>query len=190
MKPRFSSISGPVLGLLIAAAVIPASTACDGFELQWMAFEDTVSLYSLARPEFIDRESAFDVYNRRPVVVDIPKPGNPADFDLAVSEQDGEFVFLPAGMFATFGITPGIAIDSSGASFEELEEAPNEGYTTDAPVPIRAGGLYTVRTRSVQGGCSRYGKLEVLEVDPQGIVEFRQVRNSLCNDRGLIPTSG
>ena len=186
MKRRFPTAAG-LVWLLFPAAMVPLIGACDQFELNWVPVEDTVSLYSLARPEYIDMPSAFDFYSRRVIVVEQPFPGEPMIFDVAFSELDGEFVFLPAGIFATFAISPGIAVDSSGTPFDELVEAPAGGYVTDAPVPVRTDVVYTVRTRRAGAGCSRYGKFEVLELDSEGLVEFRQVRNNLCNDRELIP---
>lgn len=186
MKRRFPSIAGPILGLLILVTVVPLSTACEGFEFEWVAVEDTVTLYSLARPEYADLPAAFDFISRNRVVVDRPMSGDPFVFDMAFSEQDGEMVLLPAGLFETFSINPGIAIDSSGTTFEELAEAPREGYVTDAAVPVRTDVIYTIRTRQDGSGCRRYGKFEVVETDPQGILIFRQIRNQLCNDRGLI----
>jgi hypothetical protein len=185
MKRRILTVSGPFLGLFILAATLPF-TACDELDLSWTAVEDTVSLYSLARPELIGRESAYDAYSRLPVVVERPKSTTPFDFDFAVSELDGEFVLLPAGTFDGFDIEPGLAMDSSGVSFEEFDRAPGSGYVTDQAVPVRTDVLYAVKTRRI-GACTRYGKMQILDVDPAGIVEFRMVRNSLCNDRELIP---
>lgn len=187
MKRPFSTLAGPVFGLLFLAVSVPLTTGCETFDLEWLPIEDTVSLYSLARPEYIDRPSAYDFYSRRVVVVEQPFPGDPAVYDVVFSEIDGAFVLLPAGIFATFSIRPGIAVDSSGTPFEELAEAPSDGYVTDAAVPVRTDVVYMVRTRTDRSGCSRYGKFEVLDIDPQGLLEFRQVRNNLCNDRELIP---
>ncbi|MFW5947513.1 MAG: hypothetical protein ACOCUW_03385 [Gemmatimonadota bacterium] len=187
MKPRFSTLAGPAFGLLILAATVPWTGGCDGFDLNWTAIEDTISLYSLARPEYIDQPSAFDFYNRITVVVEQPTPGAASSFDLAFSEVDGAFVMLPAGLFATFDINPGVMPITTGETFEELAVAPRDGYITDEPVTLDEGGIYVVRTRRSRGGCNRYAKFEVLDLDPQGLVEFRQVRNSLCNDRELIP---
>lgn len=188
MKRRFSTIAGPVLGLLVLAVTLPLGMACEGFEFQWTAIEDTVTLYSLARTEYTDQPAAFDFYNRMPVVVEQPIGSDPMIFDMALSEEDGAMVLLPAGVFATFTIEPGIAMDSSGTSFHDLAVAPRDGYVTDAPVPVRTDVVYTVRTRRDGGGCSRYGKFEILEADPQGVITFRQIRNNLCNDRELIPS--
>lgn len=186
MKRRFSTLLGPTLGLLVLAALVPLSTGCEGIEFDWMPVEDTVQIFSLAEAEFTDYPAAFDFYNRTRVVVERPLNSNPFVFDMALSELDGELVLLPAGVFATFDISPGLAIDSTSA-FDALAQAPRDGYVTDAAVPVRTDVVYTVRTRRDGRGCTRYGKFEVLEVATEGYIIFRQVRNSLCNDRELIP---
>ncbi|NIP81746.1 MAG: hypothetical protein GWM90_22025 [Gemmatimonadetes bacterium] len=105
---------------------------------------------------------------------------------MAFSEIDGGFVFLPAGLFDTFDIRPGIVRAESGVTFDGFEQAPREGYVIDAPVPLEVGGVYAVRSRSDARRCVRYGKFEVLDLDPEGLLEFRFLRNNLCNDRRLI----
>ena len=186
MRPRFFGTAGPVLGVLVLALVVPLSWGCEGFEFKWVPVEDSVTLYSLARPEFAAQPGAFDFYNRVPVVVEETYQREPS-FDVAVSEQDGEMVLLPAGVFATLDSSPGIAIDSSGTSFGDLAVAPRGGYVTDTPVPVRLDVVYAIKTRTDRSGCSRYAKMEIVEADPQGVLTFRQIRNNLCNDRELIP---
>lgn len=188
MKRRFSTISAPIFGVLLLLTAVPLTQGCETFELRWTPITDTVTLYSLARPEFVDLPGAFDFYSRRPIVVEQPTVGDPATFDLGLSEDGGDFVFLPAGLFATFEINPGVvAIDSPGVTFDNLAVAPPDGYVTDEPVVLELGVVYAVRTRRDRGGCARYGKFEILDMDPAGVVEFRQIRNNLCNDRELIP---
>lgn len=183
MKRVFAIFSGPLLGLLLLAVTLP-SLGCEAFEPEMFPVGDTVVLHSLARTEYIGEWSGYDFATPQPVVVERPREQQFEIFDAAFSEQDGEFVMLPAGMFESFQITPGIAVDSSGVTFEGLEEAPREGYVTDAPVRLREGPVYLVRTRRLNG-CTRYAKFEVLDLDPDGILEFRFLRNNLCNDRTL-----
>lgn len=184
MTPYSKSVSGSLLGLLALASILPTAS-CESFEPTRFPVGDTVVLYSLARAEHIGQVSAYDFIAPVAVVVERPKaPESFTDFDVAFSELDGEFVMLPAGMFESFGIEPGIAVDTSGASFEEITRAPSSGYETDTAVPLREGPIYLVRTRS-RNACSRYGKFEVLDLDDDGILEFRFLRNNLCNDRVL-----
>jgi hypothetical protein len=186
MKRFSNKATRPLAGLLVLAATTPF-LACDTFEPTWFGIQDFVVLYSLSRPEFVGRESAYDFVGQRPVVVERPKAQDPYDFDMAITEVGGQFHVLPAGVFEGFPIRPGIAVDSSGITFEDMTRAPRDGYVTDAPVPLRAGWVYAVRTRRDFRGCNMYGKFEVIDLDPAGIVEIRTMRNPLCNDRNLVP---
>jgi hypothetical protein len=186
MKRYLTTAIRPFAGLLLLAGLIPF-LACDTFEPNWIGLPDFAVLYSLSRAEFIGRESAYDFAGQRRVVVERPKTQDPFDFDMAVTEIDGVFHALPAGLFEGFTIEPGIAVDSSGIRFEDMTTAPRDGYVTDAPVLLREGWVYAVKTRRDFRGCNMYGKFEVVDLDPVGIVEIRAMRNPLCNDRNLVP---
>jgi hypothetical protein len=187
MKRFFVRPKGPILGLLLIAATAP-QVACDAFEPTWYALPDQVLLHSLARPEYINLPAGYDFVGQRSVVVERPKTGEPYDFDVAVTELDGIMHVMPAGLFETFPIEPGIAVDSSGVSFDDLDRAPREGYETDRTIPLRQGWVYAVRTRRDFRGCNMYGKFEVVSMDAAGVAEIRALRNPLCNDRNLVPT--
>ena len=79
-------------------------------------------------------------------------------------------------------------------SFEELNQAPSDGYITDEPVPIQVGDVLAGRSRrdpifSVR--CLRYGKFEVLEIDvTAGTVQLLHLVNPNCEQTGLIPGEG
>ncbi len=175
-----------LVGLLLLAATAP-QLACDAFEPTWFAVQDLVLLHSLARPEFIGMPAAYDFVGQQAVIVERPKTREPFDFDVAVTEIQGEFHAMPAGMFEWFDIRPGIAVDSSGINFEDMIQAPRDGYVTEETVPLRKGWVYAVRSRRDFRGCNMFGKFEVLDLDPAGIVEIRAIRNPLCNDRNLVP---
>jgi hypothetical protein len=186
MKRPLNTKTGPLAGLLLVAGLIPFA-ACDAFEPTWFGLQEFTVLYSLSRDEFIGRESAYDFVGQRPVIVERPKGQDPFDFDIAVAEIGGVFHALPAGLFDGFTIEPGVAVDSSGILFEDMTRAPRDGYVTDAPIVLREGWIYAVRTRRDFRGCNMYGKFEVVELDPAGTVEIRSLRNPLCNDRNLVP---
>lgn len=185
MTHRFQTVSGPILGLLIVAAAVPF-TGCDAFEPTRFPVGDTVALFSLARDEHIGQRSAFDFITTQAVIVERPKDPREelSNFDVAFSELNGDFVLLPGGLFESFSIEPGIVEVEGGTSFEGVEEAPSEGFVTDAPVVLREGAVLVIRTRR-QGTCIRYAKAEILDLDPSGVLEFRYLRNNLCNDRTL-----
>lgn len=175
--------------LLAPLALFPMlATACeDPFDFDWIPQIDTVTVYSLARPDYIDRPGAYDFGpGGGPRVVEAPA-SSPIRWDLAFSEEGGEFVALPAALFRGFDIEPGVQEITDGSTFDDLHTAPRDGYITGEPVPLREGGLYVVRSRRDSRRCNYYGKFEVLELDPAGTVMFQSVENYLCNDRELIP---
>jgi hypothetical protein len=186
MTRLFKNVSAPLFGLLILVIVLP-TTACDPVEPMRVPFGDTATLYSLARAEYMGEASAFDFRTPRAVLVERPRQAGETinAFDIAFSESDDGFVWLPAGVFETFADDAGILRDTTGAMFEEYGRAPSSGYITDTAVPVEEGPVYIVRTRRTSTGCAQYAKLEVLDLDPAGVVEFRFLRNNLCNDRNL-----
>ncbi len=188
MKPGIASRIARPLGLLALTSTLVLGGCDDGFDpLIWGNFPDTVELFSLARPEHVDRPSAYNMTGRIEVVVDRPKL-NPSDFDFAVSENDaGEFLLLPAGVFADFDVRPGI-IDTT-ATFDGLTRAPRDGYTVDEPVVADSNTVYVVRSSQARNGCFFYGKIEVLELDPAGSVTIRALTNPNCSDRSLVPNA-
>lgn len=185
MTHRFLTVSGPLLGLLILVSALPFA-GCDAFEPPRFPVGDTVALFSLARADYIGEQSGFDFITPRAVVVERPRgpQEEQSDFDVAFSELDGQFVLLPGGLFESYTIEPGLVEAESGVSFENVEEAPSEGFVTDEPVVLREGSVLIIRTRQ-QGTCARYAKVEILDLDPTGVLEFRYLRNNLCNDRTL-----
>lgn len=187
MKHQRTVLVG-ALGLACAAAILPLG-GCSGYQDTWLVPEDTVSLYSLARPELLDRPAAYDFISYSTVVVEATDRSDPRGFDMAVSELDGQYVALPAGMFQSFDISPGIAVDSSGATWDDLVMAPKGGYVTDAAVPLRTDVLYAIKTRRDRAGCNHYGKFQVLSVASTGEVELRVAANTFCNRRDLVPSN-
>lgn len=184
MTSNFKTISGPLFGLLMLVVILP-STGCEEFDPNpRLPVGDTALLYSLARAEHIGLWSGYDFTGPRSVVIEAPRDQEFPSFDVAFSELDGDFVMLPAGLFESYEVEPGLIVDSSGVTFEEYSRAPETGFVTDRAVELREGPVYVVRTRS-QGACRQYAKFEVLDLDPAGILEFRFLANNVCNDRDL-----
>ncbi|MEJ2502960.1 MAG: hypothetical protein P8177_06530 [Gemmatimonadota bacterium] len=185
MRRPSKILTAPIVGVAVLVSALPF-VGCDEYEIALLPVVDSVRLYSLARPEYTGFYSAFDFFSPTRVVVEQAKLGAVTDFDMAFSEMDGQFVMLPAGIFQTFDITPGMIRIDGGVAFDEYDEAPSDGYVTDEPVPLEVDALYVVRSRAVQlssGPCTRYGKFQVKTLDPEGTVEFRFLRNNRCNDR-------
>ena len=165
-------------------------SACgaDPYEVPWTANVDTVHLFALSRPE-PNLASAFDFYNRSGRALEAATTGT--RWDLVVDEGDGAFRWLPPG---ALGVSSDARLATlEGETFDEAVLAPTDTahYVGDAPIPIRLGEVYVVRTRRFQGSfssCNYFGKIEVLETDPLlGIVRFRFDVNPVCNNRDLVP---
>ncbi|MBW3553128.1 MAG: hypothetical protein KY466_06450 [Gemmatimonadetes bacterium] len=195
MTRRIARPIALVFGLLAAGASV-ALTACDdGIQpLIWPNVPDTVELYSLARTEYIDRPGAYTMLyqgpgTRQPI---IPERllGDPFAFDFAVSENEaGDFLLLPTGVFAESNAQAGILVDST-ATFEGLERAPRDRYITDEPVVATTDVIYVIRSRQhPRSRCFYYGKMEILELDPAGIMTLRILANINCSDRSLVPNA-
>jgi hypothetical protein len=157
------------------------------------ALVDTVSMFSLSRPELIGRASAFDFATAaplaRPVIVEDVQAGGSWDF--ALVDQAPGFALVPSSAFAGFDARVGIA-PMTGTGFDALAEAPRDSaaYRRTA-VPVELGRVYVVRSHRVQYGFGQayfFGKMEVLEINMQaGSIRFRYTINPIGNDRRLIP---
>lgn len=195
MTRRIARPISLALGLLAAGASL-ALTACDdGIQpLIWDNVPDTVELFSLAQTEYLGRPGAYSLAyqgpgTRGPVVLETLASPFAFEFDFAVSEDEsGAFLLLPTGVFAQSSSRPGIQVDST-ATFDGLARAPRDNYITDEPLEVRTDVVYVIRSRQVRGGCFYYGKMEVLELDPAGIVTLRVLANINCSDRSLVPNA-
>lgn len=180
------------LAAVVAVLGVVASTAAcgdDPFAVRWVATPDTVTLFSLARPQ-LNLPSAFDFRNRTAVVVE--SPGSTGSWDMAVDTRDGRIVMLPArvlGVDSRAAIVP-----LPGMTYEELVEAPADTalYIQDRPVPVELGSVYVIRTRRAVGSfgtrCFYYAKMQPLSTDVgSGTFTFFYDAARVCNDRRLIP---
>jgi hypothetical protein len=181
--------------LLVAAALsLPmfGLVACgeDPFETQWASNIDTVTLFSLQRPE-IGLASGFDFPGRTPVVIE--NANAVGTWDVALNDDGATFSLVPStalGVPARVGIAtlPGIA-------FEDVTGAPSDTsvYVSDAPVPMEIGTTYAIRSRELSGffgqRCVYYSKLQPISVDlVERTLEFFYEGSPACNDRNLVPT--
>lgn len=183
MRPR---------ALFVVLLLLLGTTACDDdpFRVRWEASADTVTLYSLARPE-LNLPSAFNFVARAPVRIESPTVGDA--WDVAVDTRNGAIVLLPPRVLGVASSRAGIARTTS-ATFEGLTRAPADStaYTMDEAVPVEVGTIYAIQTRQVPGLygtlCVYYGKFEPLALDPAlGAFTFQYDVSPVCNDRRLIP---
>jgi hypothetical protein len=195
MRSSFRTLVTPlrarVVTTLAAVGLVASLGACgnDPFAIKWSAKPDTVTLYSLSRPD-LNLQSAYDFRNRVSVVVE--SPSSTGRWDMAVDTRNGRIVMVPAaalGVDSRAGIVP-----MPDVTFDELTEAPADTsvYITDRPVPMDVGSVYVVRTRKSVGSfgsrCFYYAKMEPLSTDPEaGTLTFYFDGAHVCNDRSLIP---
>jgi hypothetical protein len=158
--------------------------------LTWDATPSTTVLYSLSRPELIGQPSAYDFVGLRRIVVE--SPGATGQWDIALAEENGQFVFLTAGMFP--GINDLVMIaETTHRTLAAAKQAPADTAAySRGPVSIREDAVYIIRTRTATcvtfGSGPYYGKFQVLSVDAAlGAIELAVVRNPYCSDRALTP---
>jgi hypothetical protein len=175
--------------LAVLAAVL-VLTGCDNpFDrTQPLPLEPTSASLADFREGGIGEATAFQLNNGRTVL-----PSQTSDWDFVFWVDDGgRPQFRPRDMITDGSSDAGLA--PVEASFEGLEEAPEEGYRTKEPVPADSGAVYAVRSRQAPGlglQCRRYAKIEVTSVNAEaGTVSFRHLVNPNCEQRNLVPGSG
>jgi hypothetical protein len=179
------------LFLLCAAAASMA--ACDddlGLD-DWTSSTDTITVFSLSRPDLLGQPSAYDFVTKVVVRVETPSTTGDLRWDVALLDEAGQLALVPAsgfqGQVSRAGLVP-----ITNTTFEALDEAPDDTAAYQAvPRIVQPGQIYVVRTR--RAGCGfgtgvRFGKIQIISVDPAaGSIRFASVVNPLCNDRALIP---
>lgn len=158
----------------------------------WLAIPDTTTLYSLSRPEYVGKPSAYDFTSSGGGGVVVEAPGYTNQWDIAIVDGANGLELAPAGTFEGISATPALTrITTPGDTFDNLADAPSDEklYTDSTRLPAVEGGLYVVRTRQVSS-CVYYAKFELLSVDQQaGTVELVAAGDPYCNDRHLISPS-
>lgn len=187
----FLRLRGRFAAVLLALGVVVSTASCgdDPFAVRWVATPDTVTLFSLARPE-LNLQSGFDFRNRTAVVVEAPT--STGSWDVAVDTRQGRIVMLPA---AVLGVDSRAAIvPMPDVTYDELIEAPADTsvYIQDEAVSVELGSIYVIRTRRSVGSfgsrCFYYAKMKPLAADPAaGTFTFFYDAARVCNDRRLIP---
>ncbi|WP_419161837.1 hypothetical protein [Candidatus Palauibacter sp.] len=184
MLPR-----NPILHARLLAALVftLATLACDDpfaaflGDVPLAPTEVTLYDYVTAR---LEDPPAFDVVLAIPARVD-----QTLNWDFLFQIRGGVPELVPFSA-ATDSVTDsGLRITSE--RFEALLEAPEDGYTLNAPVTVRAGDVLIARSRVDPTqflACSRYAKLHILAIDPdEGTITFRHLANPNCGDTVLEP---
>ncbi len=109
------------------------------------------------------------------------------DYVFALEDQ-GVAELFPRGAVLESPSTAGLQIVAE--SFEDLTEAPEFGYVTDAPVAVQVGDVLAAVSRPGCGSFNRrrFGKLEILAIDRErSEVTFKFLANPNCEIRSLVP---
>jgi hypothetical protein len=103
---------------------------------------------------------------------------------------DGRRVFLPRAALGLSGNTAEPGLLPSDDDFDDIDEAPLNGYLTLDTIEVAVGQRYIVRSRVVctSIGVPLYGKIELLEFDDADRrLTFRALANTNCGFRSLSP---
>ena len=109
------------------------------------------------------------------------------DFAFAL-EADSTARLFPRASVLELPSTAGLQIVPE--TFEQLTEAPADGYITEEPVSVRVGDVLAAVSRRQCSSLNlvRFGKLEILDIDViEGKLTFKQLANPNCENRSLVP---
>lgn len=109
-------------------------------------------------------------------------------WDFALRSTSAGLVFRPFTPVASQFRGAGIAV--SDRAFADLDRAPRGTASySSAPVAVRVGGVYLLRSRQFASGnavCVKYAKIQVLEINQAtSTVRFEVVINEGCDDERL-----
>jgi hypothetical protein len=176
----------PILVLVLAACDDPFGPGA------WVAAQDTLTMYSASRAEYVGMGSALDAATEPVTVLPIEVPGATGNWDIALIEDASGLLLAPAGTFTGLGDNRSRIAVLEGQDFATLEEAPSDTTRySSVPVRVRTGVVYVLRTRKAQCGLTsgyRYAKMRVISIDAaRGLFSFVITRNPYCDDRSLVP---
>jgi len=177
-----------LLSIFATAAVV--SAACsdpnDLPDATVANFVDTVTLAALTGTPIADA-SAFSISGGDSVRTDLS-----SDFDFAFQlDAEKGAMLLPRAVLGLTGVGRSDAgLQRRDETFDEIDTGESDGYVTSDTVFIAVGERYMGRSRVVCSalGVSKYGKLEILAIDPVNrLVTFRYLVNDNCGYTGLLP---
>jgi len=172
------------IALVALLAAVPLAGCDDPFDNQSpLPTEPTPASLADFRTADLSEATAFQVNGARTVA---PSQSGVWDFVFWIAD-DGDPQFRARDMIASGESDAGLAAVNVGLA--QLEEAPQEGYATDEPVPADSGAVYAVRGAPDPNiGCRYYAKIEVVAVDTAaGTVTFEHLVNPNCGSRNLLP---
>lgn len=186
---RRISLSALLLRAIILVPATVSFAACDdpfGLPDPTIANDvDTLTVFALTNSD-IGEPIAFDMVDEE---VAVPEFSDQFDFVFDIDGEDA--VIMPAG---SLGLTRGAGLQIvTDSTFAAIRLAAPDGYNLDTAVTVSAGTVFVARSRSTSQRCligniARFGKFEILSVDPaERTITFRTMVNLNCGYRGLEP---
>jgi hypothetical protein len=176
---------------VLVAGVFGVVAACGGATSLAPAtdasFVDTVTIFALKGTP-IPFASGYDVVFRR-----VARTDRGEGFDLTFDiDSNGVSRIFPTGALG-LGLESGIIF--SNREFDQITEAPTEDFDVDSALVIHPDSVFVVKSRPSNAGCPiylgslpRYGKFEVLDIDPQTrSLTMKALVNVNCGYRALEP---
>lgn len=150
-------------------------------------FVDTLSLFALSGTP-VQSPSGYSVPDG-PVRTDRTTSFEFA-YDVVIANNDTTHYFLPQAVLdlqVNNQVNPGLQRRADG--FDQIVEAPSNGYVTTDSLVVDSGQVFVVRSRLVCGiGVSLYAKIEILKfVDSTRTVDFKVLANTNCGYKRLTP---
>ena len=177
---------------LVLPAVIALLVACSGSANLAPAsvpnVVDTATIGALNGSP-VNLASAYSIADGNPVRTDITSA-----FDFAYDvDTTGRHVFLTLEVLRlsnTNGSGPGLQFSSQ--TFDQITQAPTDGWITADTVVLHVGDVLTARSRIACTGLGvpLYGKLEIMSFDDtpgDRKVTFKVLSDENCGYRSLIP---
>ena len=186
-----------LFAVLTGSSVVVASSCNDPFQLQPAAipnFVDTVTVYALQGTE-ISLPSGYDVAGMTLARTD---RGDPFDITFDIDDAGLARIF-PQG---ALGLDPQSGVIRADRPFDDIQEAPTEGYSLDSSLVVDLDSTFVVRSRGFSGSGAfngddcpffigalpRYGKFRVIVLDRTArFITMESLVNVNCGYRGLQP---
>jgi hypothetical protein len=175
---------------LLVLAPLGLVAACGGNGLGTAAVENTVD--TLLVGALVGTPiSVPSGYGINPGSAGAIRTDQTASFDFAYNIlPDGRRVLLPRAALGLIGGSAEPGLQASDDSFDDIDEAPLNGYLTLDTIEIAIGERYIMRSRvtCTSIGVPLYGKIEILEFDDvDRRLRFRALANTNCGFRSLQP---
>jgi hypothetical protein len=174
-------------GFLALLAVV---VACDSSGLGNATVEntvDTVMIGALVGTPI----SVPSAYGINPGIAGPIRTDQTSAFEFAYNIlPDGRRVLLPRAALGLISNTAEPGLQPADDDFDDIDEAPLNGYLTLDTIEVVVGRRYIVRSRvaCTSIGVPLYGKIEILEFDDvDRRVRFRALANTNCGFRSLRP---